>query len=251
MAQADAEQAAAEQAALAQQEAAAAPAKKKKPKKKSESKPKKDDKAETKSHGVTVNVHVGGEKKSSDKKDSEKTASDAASFARMGAIAGALGGAAIGAGAADKGERKAGTLKGALRGGTLGALGGLTSGGMGDLQQYLKSRGKIRPDNYLLGQGSLAGLVVGTPASMAYVAHKAREKKAGTPFLKQDRSEKVKEIYSALKRDHPSMPAEMKARIAARQGKPGKQKQGPPYKGPITSEYTPSMQKRDERENKR
>lgn len=53
-------------------------------------------------------------------------------------------------------------------------------------------------------------------------------------FLKQDRPKKVKEIYSALKRDHPTMPAEMKARIAARQGKRGKQKQGPPYKGPIT-----------------
>lgn len=61
------------------------------------------------------------------------------------------------------------------------------------------------------------------------------EKSAGDmpPFLEQDRPKKVKEIYSALKRDHPDMPAEMKARIAARQGKRGKQKQGPPYKGPI------------------
>jgi hypothetical protein len=33
------------------------------------------------------------------------------------------------------------------------------------------------------------------------------------------------------------MPAEMKARIAARQGKRGKQKQGPPYKAPITAKY--------------
>jgi hypothetical protein len=33
------------------------------------------------------------------------------------------------------------------------------------------------------------------------------------------------------------MPAEMKARIAARQGKRGKQKQGPPYKAPITVKY--------------
>jgi hypothetical protein len=57
------------------------------------------------------------------------------------------------------------------------------------------------------------------------------------PFLSQDRPKKVKEIYSALKRDHPDMPAEMKARIAARQGKKGKQKQGPPYKAPITSKY--------------
>ena len=52
-------------------------------------------------------------------------------------------------------------------------------------------------------------------------------------FLKQDRPKKVKEIYRALKRDHPDMPAEMKARIAARQGKPGKQRQGPPYDAPI------------------
>ena len=56
-------------------------------------------------------------------------------------------------------------------------------------------------------------------------------------FLKQDRSNKVKEIYRALKRDHPKIPAEMKARIAARQGRPGKQKQGPPYRAPIRSEY--------------
>ena len=53
------------------------------------------------------------------------------------------------------------------------------------------------------------------------------------PFVKQDRPEAVKDIYKALKREHPEMPAEMKARIAARQGKPGKQEQGPPYKGPI------------------
>lgn len=56
------------------------------------------------------------------------------------------------------------------------------------------------------------------------------------PFTEQDRPEKVKDIYRALKRDHPDMPAEKKARIAARQGKKGKQKQGPPYKGPITKE---------------
>lgn len=52
-------------------------------------------------------------------------------------------------------------------------------------------------------------------------------------FTEQDRPEKVKDIYRALKREHPGMPAEMKARIAARQGKPGKQHQGPPYKAPI------------------
>lgn len=55
-------------------------------------------------------------------------------------------------------------------------------------------------------------------------------------FLDQDRPAKVKEIYRALKRDHPEMPAEMKARIAARQGKKGKQHQGPPYKGALTKQ---------------
>lgn len=60
--------------------------------------------------------------------------------------------------------------------------------------------------------------------------------KVAMSFLKQDRSESVKKIYRALKRDHPTMPAAMKARIAARQGKPGKQHQGPPYKGPLTKQ---------------
>ena len=58
-------------------------------------------------------------------------------------------------------------------------------------------------------------------------------RKAMPDFLDQDRPESVKAIYRALKRDHPDMPAEMKARIASRQGKPGHQKQGPPYKAPI------------------
>ena len=55
-------------------------------------------------------------------------------------------------------------------------------------------------------------------------------------FTDQDRPDKVKEIYGALKREHPGMPAEMKARIAARQGKKGKQHQGPPYRGPLAKE---------------
>lgn len=60
------------------------------------------------------------------------------------------------------------------------------------------------------------------------------EKIAGMSFLKQRRPEGVKKIYRALKRDHPEMSAEMKARIAARQGKPGKQRQGPPYAAPLS-----------------
>ena len=69
--------------------------------------------------------------------------------------------------------------------------------------------------------------------------------KRAMAFLKQRRPRKVKEIYAALKRDHPEMPAEMKARISARQGKPGKQKVGPPYKGPLTK----AAKKDEERED--
>jgi hypothetical protein len=66
------------------------------------------------------------------------------------------------------------------------------------------------------------------------VAFSKSAKKDMPPFLEQNRPAKVKEIYGALKRDHPDMPAGMKARIASRQGKKGKQHQGPPYKGPLT-----------------
>lgn len=62
-------------------------------------------------------------------------------------------------------------------------------------------------------------------------------------FLDQNRPKKVKEIYSALKRDHPDMPAEMKARIASRRGKKNAMSRkspkdgGPKYKAPITTKY--------------
>ena len=39
-------------------------------------------------------------------------------------------------------------------------------------------------------------------------------KKDMPKFVHQDRPEKVKEIYQAIKRKHPGMPAERKARIA-------------------------------------
>lgn len=46
---------------------------------------------------------------------------------------------------------------------------------------------------------------------------------------------KVKEIYRAIKRDHPEYPAEFKARIALRKGSKSKaeRKEGPPYEGPL------------------
>jgi len=71
----------------------------------------------------------------------------------------------------------------------------------------------------------------------------------GMPFLEQNRSAKVKEIYSALKRDHPDMPAEMKARIASRRGKKNAMSRkspkdgGPKYKAPITAKYKAAMKK--------
>ena len=62
-------------------------------------------------------------------------------------------------------------------------------------------------------------------------------------FTSQDRPKKVKEIYRALKRDHPEYPPELKARIAARKGKKSPQARkppetgGPPYKAPITNRH--------------
>lgn len=105
-----------------------------------------------------------------------------------------------------------------------------------------KAKGKYPIHDISHARNALARVSqFGTPAEKAAVRAKVKarypqikSKTAGMSFLKQDRPDKVKDIYKALKRDHPDMPAEMKARIAARQGKPGKQKQGPPYKGPLT-----------------
>ena len=80
-----------------------------------------------------------------------------------------------------------------------------------------------------------------------YDAMTKEAKKDMPDFTEQDRPAKVKEIYKALKRDHPGMPAEMKARIAAKQGKPGKQKKGPPYKGELDSEYKKSDREKDKK----
>jgi len=91
----------------------------------------------------------------------------------------------------------------------------------------------------------LSGVIGGTGAAVQYQKGRrsAREtlggasppatgvKVANMPFLKQDRPEKVKEIYKALKRDHPEMPAEVKARIAARKGKKSPQSRKPPETG--------------------
>ena len=93
----------------------------------------------------------------------------------------------------------------------------------------------------LTGGATLGGILLGDTVARHVASRGAPTKTAKKDmpsFTSQDRPESVKKIYRALKRDHPEMPAEMKARIAARQGKPGKQKQGPPYKGPIKSAAT-------------
>ncbi len=69
--------------------------------------------------------------------------------------------------------------------------------------------------------------------------------KIAKPFLEQDRPDKVKEIYRALERDHPEMPAGMKARIAIRRARKDPQARkspkhgGPPYKAPLTTSGAP------------
>lgn len=70
-------------------------------------------------------------------------------------------------------------------------------------------------------------------------------RKLAMPFLEQNRPAKVKEIYRALERDHPEMPASMKARIAIRRARkdPRARKSpkhgGPPYKAPLTPSGEP------------
>ena len=52
-------------------------------------------------------------------------------------------------------------------------------------------------------------------------------------FHEQDRPEKAKKIYAAIRKEHPGVSKEEAARTAARQGVPGGAKQGPPYEAPI------------------
>lgn len=112
----------------------------------------------------------------------------------------------------------------------------LTGAGGGELtaKELASAQGPVRRMAGKASQaiGGLKQKLVGAPVPQ--LQPKTAAKKDMPHFTDQDRPEKVKEIYRAIKREHPSMPAAMKARIAARQGKPGKQHQGPPYKGPLT-----------------
>jgi len=71
--------------------------------------------------------------------------------------------------------------------------------------------------------------------------------KLAMPFLEQNRPAKVKEIYRALERDHPEMPAGMKARIAIRRARKDPQARkspkhgGPPYTAPLTTSGSPHV----------
>lgn len=72
---------------------------------------------------------------------------------------------------------------------------------------------------------------------------KIAQKKHKMPhYVEQDRPEKSKEIYTAmttgkdgreLRERYGKKWKEVAARVATRQGKSGKQHQGPPYKDPI------------------
>ena len=95
------------------------------------------------------------------------------------------------------------------------------------------------PARYAIPLGLIPPALAGP---LAYLKHKRdldKGVKTAMAFLKQDRQAKVKEIYIALKRDHPNMPAEMKARIAARKGKKSPKSRKPPetggpaYKAPL------------------
>ena len=188
-------------------------------------------------------------------KEANATAKWYATRALYGGAGGSLVGSAAGA-AAHPEDRK----KGALRGALLGAAGGAG----GDVVSTLGRHGLFRAlqgsrlDKYFLKHPRLdeavmnavgvGGLALPPAAAAALAAHRKNSgmKKKAMSFLEQDRPEKVKEIYRALKRDHPEMPAEMKARIAARQGKPGKQHQGPPYKGPIKDKIAAVLENKAE-----
>ena len=85
----------------------------------------------------------------------------------------------------------------------------------------------------------LEKLFIQTPAAQTMAPNLQKEAKEMPHFTDQDRPAKVKEIYKALKRDNPKMPAEVKARIASRKGKKSPESRKPPetggpaYKAPL------------------
>lgn len=176
---------------------------------------------------------------------------------------GAVLGGGIGAATAPEGERLQRALIGAGLGSALGpagVVGGTLAGGIGTvaalnalerlgLRKAPASRAAVAKDATRVLQGAATGLGIGgigLPAAAGYAAGRvgAGEEKTSAkhdmpPFTSQDRPEKVKEIYRALKRDHPDMPAEVKARIASRKGKASPKSRKPPetggpaYKAPL------------------
>lgn len=85
-----------------------------------------------------------------------------------------------------------------------------------------------------------AAFARGLADGMTKLAPKDAKKRKMPHFTDQDRPEGVKKVYRALKKKAPEMRMryggnwkEVAARVAARQGKTGKQHKGPPYKAPI------------------
>lgn len=103
------------------------------------------------------------------------------------------------------------------------------------------SRVDVRPPVTL---GQKKGSYVEKGWTMATVFDFVKEAKKKMPhFTEQDRPAKVKQVYKALKREHPGMPAGMKARIASRKGSsdPSERKSGPPYSGPLSKKKAMAM----------
>jgi hypothetical protein len=111
-------------------------------------------------------------------------------------------------------------------------------GGLGAFVQYAKGRESERGFEERIRQGAAQKLASNMP-----------------PFLKQDRPAKVKEIYRALKREHPEYSAEKKARIAIASGQ--KQASAPKLVGipnmsdeEVRSIYNDFLRRADEQKQK-
>lgn len=63
--------------------------------------------------------------------------------------------------------------------------------------------------------------VMGAVLDSGILSPFAKKAKDMPHFTEQDRPEKTKEIYKAIKREHPEYPAELKARIASSKGEGG------------------------------
>lgn len=134
------------------------------------------------------------------------------------------------------------------------AVGNLGAEELARVSRYMKTRSETRAEaDVLFGNTAkkmraedrkkLEKLFVQAPAAVTMAPNLQKEAGDMPHFTEQDRPAKVKEIYRALKRDNPNMPAEVKARIASRKGKKSPESRKPPetggpaYKAPLHFEH--------------